>query len=197
MNQLLKKGFTLIELLIVIAILGLLAVSLIVAIDPVEQINRANDAARRQLATNTMSAMQRYYANRQFSPNCNPASYACTGLHVAANTPTLMNNAVFSTINGVLSSAGETNSATSFSGNVQASKIYIVFKYPTGSTNNADIVPNFCWRPQSKAQRTNAVVGDANSTIWQMNLGTGTITQGSAAQCPATNTNSCYQCLQQ
>ena len=39
-----SKGFTLIELLIVIAILGVLAAGILVAIDPVDKINAANDS---------------------------------------------------------------------------------------------------------------------------------------------------------
>jgi prepilin-type N-terminal cleavage/methylation domain-containing protein len=42
----LKKGFTLIELLIVMAILGVLAVVVLVAINPAEQLARARDAGR-------------------------------------------------------------------------------------------------------------------------------------------------------
>jgi len=42
----LKKGFTLIELLIVIAILGVLAVVVLVAINPVEQLAKTRDAGR-------------------------------------------------------------------------------------------------------------------------------------------------------
>lgn len=42
----LKKGFTLIELLIVIAILGVLAVVVLVAINPAEQMRRARDAGK-------------------------------------------------------------------------------------------------------------------------------------------------------
>ena len=39
-----QKGFTLIELLIVIAILGILAAGILVAIDPVDKISAANDS---------------------------------------------------------------------------------------------------------------------------------------------------------
>lgn len=42
------RGFTLIELLIVIAVLGVLAAGVIVALDPVERINQANDARAQQ-----------------------------------------------------------------------------------------------------------------------------------------------------
>jgi prepilin-type N-terminal cleavage/methylation domain-containing protein len=44
MKRIYQKGFTLIELLIVIAILGILAAGVLVAIDPVDKINAANDA---------------------------------------------------------------------------------------------------------------------------------------------------------
>ena len=39
-----SKGFTLIELLIVIAILGILAAGIVVAVDPVDKISAANDS---------------------------------------------------------------------------------------------------------------------------------------------------------
>lgn len=39
-----SKGFTLIELLIVIAIMGVLAAGILVALDPIDKINAANDA---------------------------------------------------------------------------------------------------------------------------------------------------------
>lgn len=42
-----NKGFTLIELLIVIAILGVLAAVILVAIDPLEQIARGRDAGKK------------------------------------------------------------------------------------------------------------------------------------------------------
>lgn len=50
-----SKGFTLIELLIVIAILGILAAGILVAIDPIDKINQANDAK----VQNDVSAMGR------------------------------------------------------------------------------------------------------------------------------------------
>lgn len=43
-NKFFSKGFTLIELLIVIAILGILAAGILVAIDPADKILAANDA---------------------------------------------------------------------------------------------------------------------------------------------------------
>ena len=42
----LQLGFTMIELLIVITILGILAVAVLSAINPIEQINRGRDTGR-------------------------------------------------------------------------------------------------------------------------------------------------------
>ncbi len=53
--QMTKRGFTLIELLIVIAILGILAAAVLVAVNPIKRQRQARDAARKsdvgQLAT--------------------------------------------------------------------------------------------------------------------------------------------------
>lgn len=56
-----SEGFTLIELLIVIAILGVLAAGILVALDPVEQLARGRDAGRKSAATETGRAFQAYY----------------------------------------------------------------------------------------------------------------------------------------
>ena len=55
-----KKGFTLIELLIVIAILGVLAVVVLVAINPQEQLARTRDAGRTSSVTQIGHALQAY-----------------------------------------------------------------------------------------------------------------------------------------
>ena len=55
------KGFTIIELLIVIAILGVLAAALLVAIDPVEQLARGRDSGRKSMVNQLGRAMQAYY----------------------------------------------------------------------------------------------------------------------------------------
>jgi len=55
-----QAGFTLIELLIVIAILGVLAVVVLVAINPQEQLARTRDAGRTSTVTQLGHAMQAY-----------------------------------------------------------------------------------------------------------------------------------------
>lgn len=54
-------GFTLIELLIVIAILGVLAVVVLIAINPAEQLARARDAGRISTVTQLGHSIQAYY----------------------------------------------------------------------------------------------------------------------------------------
>ena len=57
-----SAGFTMIELLIVIAILGILAVLVLSAINPLEQINRGRDTAKRSDAEQLLSAVERFNA---------------------------------------------------------------------------------------------------------------------------------------
>lgn len=64
MKRILARGFTLVELLIVIALLGIIAVIVIAAINPIEQSNRARDAGYKADASQLLSAIERYYTSR-------------------------------------------------------------------------------------------------------------------------------------
>lgn len=55
------KGFTLIELLIVITIIGILAVAVLSAINPIEQVRRAQDQGKESDAAEFLNAIERYY----------------------------------------------------------------------------------------------------------------------------------------
>jgi len=57
-----QRGFTMIELLIVITILGILAVAVLSAINPIEQINRGRDTSSQSDAEQLLSAIERYNA---------------------------------------------------------------------------------------------------------------------------------------
>jgi prepilin-type N-terminal cleavage/methylation domain-containing protein len=63
MNKKLLKGFTLIELLIVMAILGVLAVVVLVAINPVQQLARTRDAGRKSGVTQIGHAAEAFYTS--------------------------------------------------------------------------------------------------------------------------------------
>ncbi|KKQ74207.1 MAG: hypothetical protein US96_C0038G0004 [Candidatus Woesebacteria bacterium GW2011_GWB1_38_5b] len=56
-----SNGFTLIELLIVIAVLGVLAAVVLIAIDPIEQLGRGRDSGRKTSVTGIGRAIQTYY----------------------------------------------------------------------------------------------------------------------------------------
>jgi len=57
-----RKGFTLVELLIVIALLGVIAMVVIAAINPIEQSNRARDTRFKSDGAQLISAIDRYFA---------------------------------------------------------------------------------------------------------------------------------------
>jgi len=67
-----SKGFTLIELLIVIAVLGVLAAVILVAIDPAEQLARGRDAGRKSSVTQLGRALQAYYTVNSATGYPNP-----------------------------------------------------------------------------------------------------------------------------
>lgn len=70
MKKLFQKAFTLVELLIVIAIIGILAVAVLVALDPIEQTNRATDVQFTTAQGEVKNAIQRYYAGKLRYPWC-------------------------------------------------------------------------------------------------------------------------------
>src|SRR3989344_1638911 len=63
-----SKGFTLIELLIVIAVLGVLAAVVLVAINPAEQLKRGRDASRLQIVVQLGHATQAYFTSQGTLP---------------------------------------------------------------------------------------------------------------------------------
>jgi len=64
----LTGGFTLIELLIVIALLGALAVGLLAALDPFEQLKKGTDTGTRNTVSELQGAIIRYYAIKNEMP---------------------------------------------------------------------------------------------------------------------------------
>jgi len=75
-----EKGFTLIELLIVFALLAILAMVVLAAINPVEQLKKAKDTARKIYANELVRAIERYQAREGKNPDLDPilASITCS-----------------------------------------------------------------------------------------------------------------------
>lgn len=63
-----SRGFTLIELLIVIAVIGILAVAVLSAINPIEQIRKGNDTAKKSDSAELLNAIERYFTTFQCYP---------------------------------------------------------------------------------------------------------------------------------
>lgn len=63
-----EKGFTLVELLIVIALIAILSVAVLATINPIEQSNKARDAAMKNDAAEVLAAYERYYASQNYYP---------------------------------------------------------------------------------------------------------------------------------
>lgn len=162
-----SKGFTLIELLIVIALIGALAVGLLAALDPIEQINRGRDSATQSMASEYIKAQERYFAN-------NNGTYAGANI---VNTVTYLNTLAgaggeIETLvsNGELKSTFQSSAAAA---NGSGTKIVVYNK------NGATPVFEVSFLASSKAFKTNT------------NLNRCTTVTGGCTACTAT-TATCY-----
>jgi len=115
-SQLSVKGFTLIELLIVIAVIGVLAAVILVAIDPVEQLKRGRDSGRKSSVAQLGRALLAYYANN----SAYPAAAGWTG--------------------------SPTTNALVLSGDIKVIPTQVVTTPPTECTPVAQRVNNFCYK---------------------------------------------------
>lgn len=63
-----RKGFTLVELLVVIAVIGVLAAVVLVAINPAKKLSQARDAQRKSGIQQISSALSTYYTQQSSYP---------------------------------------------------------------------------------------------------------------------------------
>ena len=171
-----KKGFTLVELLIVIGILGILAIGLLAALDPVEQLRRGRDTSRMSVAKEVLGAMQRYYALQ----NAYPGVYDDTGAVAANNLSSIGGTFTDLITAGELKTGYNTTLPTTTTAGTHAVQVY-----KQSDVTGGNII--VCFDPESKG-----VSIDQQNTIYDNAAGA---TAG--AGCPSTvGTNTCFWCAQ-
>lgn len=133
-----SRGFTLIELLIVIALLGALAVGLIGAIDPFEQLKKGTDTGRRDLVNQVQTAFIRYYSVKNQMP------FAADPTSIDLKT-TPVKEAIVN-----VQSAGELRSDFQ---TIQAGNLDQIWVTGTGAPGTTDEQPtvSVCYLPGSKS----------------------------------------------
>jgi len=171
----LTKGFTLIELLIVIALLGALAVGLLAALDPFEQLKKGTDTGTRNLVSEVHGAIIRYYGIKNHMPwcptgeNC-PADPSGTNLDTAPIGPMNAQGTALANIK----SAGELKPDFA---ELAGGKTTLVFV--TGSEADASV--SVCFRPTSKS-----FLADPNSKYDK---------KGVEVPCDKNDLNTCFWCV--
>lgn len=128
-----RKGFTLIELLIVIALLGALAVGLIGAIDPFEQLKKGADTGTRDLVNQVQTAVIRYYSVKNAMP-----------FAADITTPITLDDAGFAAALTNIKGAGELRSDFE---TIQGAKLKLVYISGTVDPPTASV----CYTPTSKS----------------------------------------------
>lgn len=164
------KGFTLIELLVVLGILGILAVAILAAINPIEQLNKAQDTSLKNVATTFVDATVQYYSVHNTVPWDTTANGG-TGCHAG---PAISNVNLKSGLSSCITQLiTENELKASFNSSPNLNKIIITTRAPAGGTYTTFA----CFKPVSQA-----VKADSNTHY--------TATGGS---CTGTN---CYWCAQ-
>jgi prepilin-type N-terminal cleavage/methylation domain-containing protein len=157
-----KLGFTMIELLIVIAVLGILAVAVLAAINPIEQINRGKDTGSRSDAEQLLSASDRYYASKGYYPwtsGANSTNTMITGGAGATATLTKLNSQTIQVGNDVeqilnnLSTGGSSELKASFITRISDPTYNFLSIYNNGGSGASTYL---CFVPKSNSFKEEA-----------------------------------------
>jgi len=165
-----KSAFTLIELLIVIALLGALAVGLLAALDPFEQLKKGTDTGVRNTVSEVHGAIIRYYAvagnKMPWDPSTAIGPIDLSSGYTTVGLPNVVN-------------AGELKSDFSTLAGDRLRQITVI-----GTQESATA----CFRPESKSFRSDPNTKYDSSGV---EVGTG------ESNCGPTNSNSfsCYWCV--
>jgi prepilin-type N-terminal cleavage/methylation domain-containing protein len=164
-----NKGFTLIELLIVIALLGALAVGLIGALDPFEQLKKGTDTGTRDIVSQVQTAIIRYYSIKNDMPWAAGTDPDKTDLATAPMVAAIT----------VMGASGEMRSDFATLQSANLTKVFV-----TGSRANSTVA--VCYKPTSKSFQA-----DPNTKYNQDG------TEATAGTCKsAGGATACYWCIQ-
>jgi len=165
----LSRGFTLIELLIVIALLGALAVGLLAALDPFEQLKKGTDTGVRNTVAEFHGSIIRYYAIKNYMPWCTTSPCA---LREGAGEPsgTLL-TALPLTIAEIVTTGELKTDFSTLAGAGTLGKIAV-----TGSDTSATIT--VCYKPTAKS-----FIADANTKYTLTGAATCTVGSGVCYWC--------------
>ena len=148
-------GFTLIELLIVIALLGALAVGLLAALDPFEQLKKGTDTGVRNTVSEVHGSIIRYYGIKNQMPWC--ADATCTTFTdatagMAADFTAPIGTDALPNMITAIANVGELKANFSaLAGAATLAKIKVL-----GSNTNATVIS--CYKPTA-----NSFINDANT----------------------------------
>jgi prepilin-type N-terminal cleavage/methylation domain-containing protein len=156
-------GFTLIELLIVIAILGVLAVVVLVAINPIEQLARTRDGGRLSSITQMGHALQAYYTTQNATY---PAEASWnTALTTSGELSTLPSQVAHSA-NGTTDPGCNDNPQNSWCYDLDATNGPIIYTRLESSSNDgkcASPTTEIAWAVYSVADGRGGIVCTANA----------------------------------
>lgn len=156
----LSSGFTLIELLIVIAVLGILAVAVLSAINPIEQINRSRDTGSRSDAEQLIGGVDRFYASAGYYPWKTSPTTPVSDITVWAVVDSTWTDGTTQVLNK-LSAAGTGELKTSFTTRITGGGYNDLWKYNRGTSGDSTYV---CFVAQSSAFATEAWVRCGSTT---------------------------------
>ena len=150
-----KLGFTMIELLIVIAVLGILAVAVLSAINPIELINRGRDTGSKSDVEQVASAVDRYYTAKGYFPwmlSAGSTNVSTDGFIALAAADTAVGADAVAMLTQ-LSTGGLAELKASFISRITATGYRSLKIYNDGAAGSSTYL---CFIPQSVATREEA-----------------------------------------